>query len=165
MGLDYALVHLKYTIPPAIVLTLLYIPLATKLCLYKILFLIAIAVVSTIPWDSYLIRHRIWSYPPNAIIGPTLYSIPAEEVFFFCIQTYLTSLLYLLINKPIFHSVYICGHQKISRRKYIGQRRNSVSFAVTASLCVAIALIFRGGKGLYLGLIIAWAGPFILLLW
>lgn len=56
MGYDYALVyvsptsrkyaasnpdhrHLQYTIPPAVVLTLLYRPLCTSLDIYKILFL------------------------------------------------------------------------------------------------------------------------------
>ncbi|KAL8694254.1 MAG: hypothetical protein Q9218_001080 [Villophora microphyllina] len=46
-----------------------------------------IAVVSTTPWDSYLIRRRIWTYPAHVIVGPTLFQIPAEEVFFFVIQT------------------------------------------------------------------------------
>lgn len=31
------------------------------------------------------------AYPPEAIIGPTLFSIPAEELFFFVIQTYIVS--------------------------------------------------------------------------
>lgn len=54
--------------------------------------------------DSHLIRTGIWctsptfgsfiglpstAYPPDAIIGPTLFSIPAEELFFFVIQTYI----------------------------------------------------------------------------
>lgn len=63
MGYDYALVyegpvplmslmpwqgtnvlyrHVKYTIPPAIALTLLYRPLLTRLDVYKILFLVTV---------------------------------------------------------------------------------------------------------------------------
>lgn len=34
--------HVKYTIPPALVLTLLYRPLLTRLDVYKILFLITV---------------------------------------------------------------------------------------------------------------------------
>lgn len=78
MGFKYALVHVKYTIPPTIILSLIYRPLLTKLDIYKIAFLITIAVVSTTPWDSYLIRNRVWTYPPNVIIGPKLFDIPAE---------------------------------------------------------------------------------------
>ena len=29
------------------------------------------------------------AYPPDVVIGPTLLDIPAEEVFFFVIQTYI----------------------------------------------------------------------------
>ncbi|KAI7170290.1 hypothetical protein KC352_g25083, partial [Hortaea werneckii] len=67
MGYDYALVHLTYTLPPALLLTAIYFPLSTRLDLYKLSFLITVAVLSTIPWDSYLIRTNIWSYPPNAV--------------------------------------------------------------------------------------------------
>ena len=63
MGFDYALVsvvhsekyfrlgsnidlsHLKYNVPPAIALTWLYLPLFTKLNLYKILFLIIVGTL------------------------------------------------------------------------------------------------------------------------
>ncbi|KAK4696819.1 15-cis-phytoene synthase / lycopene beta-cyclase, partial [Lecanoromycetidae sp. Uapishka_2] len=70
MGYDYALVHLFYTIPPAVALTFLYHPLSTSLGIYKLLFLI-----------------------------------------------------------------------------------------------VGIGLVLKGGEGLYMGLILVWAGPFVLLLW
>jgi 15-cis-phytoene synthase/lycopene beta-cyclase len=128
--------------------------------LYKIGFFISIAVVSTIPWDSYLIQREIWTYPQSVIIGPTLFSIPAEEVFFFVIQTYNTSLLYLLLNKPIFHPSYLPS-----------QARKGSEFHVAGQAlfgaCVLIGggLAWRGSKGTYLGLIITWAGAFALLLW
>lgn len=58
--------------------------------------------------DSYLVRNRIWSksrtssspiflakqiiaYPPEAVLGPTLFSVPVEELFFFIVQTYIVS--------------------------------------------------------------------------
>ncbi|KAK1021913.1 hypothetical protein LTR33_018344, partial [Friedmanniomyces endolithicus] len=120
MRFDYALVHLTYTIPPAILLSILYVPLCTTRDLYKIAFLVTIAVVSTIPWDSYLIRTNIWSYPPHGVIGLKIVDIPVEEVFFFVIQTYNTSLLYLLLSKPVLHSVYLVKEEKGRRRwKYI----------------------------------------------
>jgi hypothetical protein len=42
MGFDYALVHLKYTIPPAVGLTWLYRPFFTKLDVYKVVYLILV---------------------------------------------------------------------------------------------------------------------------
>lgn len=53
--------HVVYTIPVAIILTGILWPLWTRLDLYKICFLVTVAVTYTIPWDSYLIRNGIWS--------------------------------------------------------------------------------------------------------
>lgn len=124
-----------------------------------------IAVISTTPWDSYLIRTGIWTYPSNAIIGPTLFSIPAEEVFFFFIQTYNTSLLYLLLSKPTFHPVYLRGREALRHSLPLRTWRWIGTGVIILSIIAGISAILQGGKGLYMGLIITWAGPFILLLW
>ena len=123
-----------------------------------------IAVLSTIPWDSYLIRNRIWTYPSDVIIGPTLLKIPAEEVFFFVIQTYNTSLLYLLLSKPTLHPVYLRGKQAqakstLSRWRLLGQT------ALLAGIIGGSSLVYHRGEGLYMGLILIWALPFLLFLW
>ncbi|KAL9639542.1 MAG: hypothetical protein Q9164_000859 [Protoblastenia rupestris] len=165
MGYDYALVHLKYTVPPAAALTLCYHPLSTKLGLYKILFLVTIAVVSTTPWDSYLIKTRIWTYPPNAIAGPTLFGIPAEEVFFFVVQTYNTSLLYLLLSKPTFHPIYLRGQRLLHDSRRLRQWRWIGIIVIVSVTLVGASMIGKGGEGLYMGLILVWASPFVLLLW
>ncbi|KAL8825422.1 MAG: hypothetical protein Q9191_004427 [Dirinaria sp. TL-2023a] len=161
MGYD----HLVYTIPPAILLTLLYYPLGTGIDIYKTLFLVTIAVVSTIPWDSYLIRNRVWTYPSHVIIGPTLFQIPAEEVFFFVIQTYNTSLLYLFVSKPTFHPVYLRGEQLLRHGRHLLVSRWLGTLAVAAGIAFGIWLVTKSGEGLYMGLILIWSGPFILLLW
>lgn len=158
----------------------------TYLDVYKIIFLITvrdfpqcapnyanfkkIAVVSTIPWDSYLIRTRIWTYPPNAILGPTLFDIPAEEVFFFVIQTYTTSLLYLIFNKATFHPIYLSSERQTDNppdsdtrpwrlQKHAGQA------VLVLGLSAAWVMFDAGGTGTYMGLIVGWAFPFLLLLW
>lgn len=154
--------HLKYTIPPAIFLAVIYGPLCTRLDLYRIAFLITIAVLATIPWDSYLIRTGVWSYPSNVVLGPTLLDIPIEEVFFFVIQTFNTTLLYLIVNKPLLHPIYLVKEEagdKWKAFKTVGQ--------------LALALVFKrgfdyvrdGGRFMYLGLILVWAVPFLFLLW
>ncbi|KAG9576841.1 Lycopene beta-cyclase, partial [Aureobasidium melanogenum] len=162
MGFDYALVHVKYTVPPAIALTLLYRPLLTRLDVYKILFLVTIALVSTTPWDSYLIRTRIWSYPEDAVIGPKLFDIPLEEIFFFIIQTYNTSLLYLLFSKPTFHPIYLRRQEKNDRWKYF---KLAGQLVLGLLLKKAVNLVKDEGAGTYMGLILVWAVPFLLLLW
>lgn len=122
---------------------------------------VQIAVISTTPWDSYLIRTRIWSYPTNAIVGPTLFKIPAEELFFFVIQTYITSLLYLFLSKPIFHPIYLRGAngKRLQLWRWFGT-------IVGLVLIMSGALMVKDrGKGLYMGLILIWAIPFVLVLW
>jgi 15-cis-phytoene synthase/lycopene beta-cyclase len=156
---------LKYTIPPAIALTFIYRPVLTRIDLYKIFFLITIAVVATIPWDSYLIRRKIWTYPPSVIVGPTLFSIPAEEVFFFVIQTYNTSILHLLFSKPTFYSTYLESRKDRNSPVPYEFPRTLGQIILTATIAYGAAFVWRGGEGTYLGLIIVWAGPFALLLW
>ncbi|KAK0306248.1 hypothetical protein LTR82_016463 [Friedmanniomyces endolithicus] len=163
MRFDYALVHLTYTIPPAILLSVLYAPLCTRRDLYKIVFLVSIAVLSTIPWDSYLIRTNIWSYPPDGVIGLKILDIPIEEVFFFVIQTYNTSLLYLLLSKPVLHSVYLVKEEKgRSRWKYI-KLLGQLGLALVIKK--GIEYVRAGGRHTYLGLILVWAVPFLWMLW
>jgi 15-cis-phytoene synthase/lycopene beta-cyclase len=157
--------HLKYTIPPAIALTILYRPFLNRIDLYRIFFLISVAVISTIPWDSYLIRRRIWTYPPSVIVGPTFFSIPAEEVFFFVIQTYNTSLVYLLLNKAVFYSTYLVPRKTRYSPVPFEVQRNAGVIALSTTILYGAALICNGGEGTYLGLILAWAGPFAILLW
>jgi 15-cis-phytoene synthase/lycopene beta-cyclase len=156
---------LKYTIPPAIALTFVYRPFLNRIDLYKTLFLISIAVISTIPWDSYLIRRKIWTYPPSVIVGPTLFSIPVEEVFFFVIQTYNTTFLYLLLSKPVFYSSYLLPRKYHNSPVAFEVQRNVGAILLSSTIIYGGVLIWNGGEGTYLGLILAWAGPFALLLW
>ena len=167
--------HLYYTIPPGIALTLLYRPLFTALDAYRILCLITastrtrnsgaaanktqIAVVATIPWDSYLIRNNVWSYPRDAVLGPAWFSIPAEELFFFGIQTYNTSLLYLMVTKPVFHPILLKREGAGLAVKRIG------GGTILAAIAVGWSFVVERGTGFYMGLILVWAGPFVLLLW
>jgi 15-cis-phytoene synthase/lycopene beta-cyclase len=134
------------------------------------LFLIVIAVIATTPWDSYLIRRRIWTYPPSVIIGPALFSIPAEEVFFFVIQTYNTSLIYLLLSKLTFKPVYLVGGRGggpdgKSLLTRLRKLRNGGQILIVSCILCGVNLLWKGGRGTYMGLILVWVGPFALLLW
>nr|AKR17054.1 lycopene cyclase/phytoene synthase [Sporobolomyces pararoseus]UGY86997.1 bifunctional lycopene cyclase-phytoene synthase [Sporobolomyces pararoseus]UGY87003.1 bifunctional lycopene cyclase-phytoene synthase [synthetic construct] len=160
MGFDYWLVHAKWTIPPALVLWLFFRRLRTARDVYKTWFLITIAVLATIPWDSYLIRNRIWSYPQSSVVGPTLFAIPYEEVFFFFIQTYITSAVYALFTRPVVHAVLLPTKPEQGRTKrYFG---TAIFLLVTA---LSITKIKEGGEGTYLALIVGWVAPFLALLW
>ncbi|CRK30795.1 Bifunctional lycopene cyclase/phytoene synthase like protein [Verticillium longisporum] len=163
MGYDYALVHLFWTVPPATILTILVYPFLTRVDAAKLCFIITVAVVATIPWDSYLIRTNIWNYPPDAVLGYSLFDIPAEELFFFVIQTYFTAQLYVLFNKPVLHAQYLNAPWAVPA----GIRRAKVAGQVflAAAIVYGCYLISGSAEGTYLGLILTWAAPFALLTW
>ncbi|KAI0838227.1 Squalene/phytoene synthase-domain-containing protein [Hypoxylon sp. FL0890] len=163
MAYDYALVHLKYTLPPAGLLTFILGPLLTRLDLYKTLTLILVAFFATLPWDSYLIRHAIWTYPPDAIAGPRLFGVPAEELFFFVIQTYITSTIYILLNKPVLHAQFLTNKKDTSPKSH--RTRTLGQILLIGGIVVGAHLVRKGGEGTYLGLILIWACPFALLTW
>ncbi|GAA5888543.1 hypothetical protein JCM6882_008991 [Rhodosporidiobolus microsporus] len=159
-GLDYWLVHARWTIPPSLLLWLTFRKLRTRRDVYKTCFLITIAVAATIPWDSYLIRHRIWSYPESSVVGPTLFAIPYEEIFFFFVQTYLTSTVYALFSRPIVHATLLPRSSSEGRTA----RWTGTAFFL-GILALAVAKLEEGGEGTYLALIVGWVAPFLALLW
>ena len=129
-----------------------------------------VAVTYTIPWDSFLIRNQIWSYPSHVIIGPKLFDIPLEEVFFFVVQTYNTSLLYLILSKPTFQPVYLRaerGWNSTLEKSPSGWRQVKILGHVLLAAITACGWHFvrRGGLATYTGLILVWATPVLWLLW
>lgn len=147
----------------ALILSVTTHPLLTRLDVTRILFLITIAVTATIPWDSYLIRTGVWTYPENAVLGTTVWSIPVEELFFFVIQTYITSLIYVLCNKPVLHAQYLNSYA--TRPAWIQQGKVLGQIVLGGSSVFGGYLIYLQGDGTYLGLILAWACPFALFTW
>jgi 15-cis-phytoene synthase/lycopene beta-cyclase len=109
----------------------------------------------------------VWTYPADAVIGPTLFRIPAEELFFFFIQTYTTTLIYLLVNKSTVHVAYLTEINDSVRAKIKKLRLAGAAGAVVMAWGIhkAAELVRTGGKGTYMGLLGVWAGPFLLGLW
>jgi 15-cis-phytoene synthase / lycopene beta-cyclase len=163
--------HVKFTILPAVVLTVLIFPFLTRFDTVKIAFITAIAFVSTLPWDAYLIRRGIWTYPDDAVFGATLLGIPLEECFFFIIQTYLTSLIYILFNKPILHAQYVQPLNPSIKgfKAWLWIAKNVVTIALLTMTArgwnAAVNQKFELGKETYLTLILVWAGPFVCITW
>jgi 15-cis-phytoene synthase / lycopene beta-cyclase len=150
---------LYWTIPPAIFLTVLSYPFLTRVNVWQITVMVLVAFFATVPWDSYLIKIGVWTYPPEAVIGPTWQLIPIEELFFFIIQTYITSVFAVLMNKPLLHAQYLI-QTKLTK---------TVSHAILALFAGAwllgCAMFVRGGNSTYMGILLAWALPFATIAW
>ncbi|KAF7715187.1 terpene cyclase [Penicillium ucsense] len=158
MGYDYWLVHLTWTIPPAALFTVGYWPFFTRLEIWKIVILINVAVYATIPWDSFLIRNRIWTYPADAVVGWTLFEIPIEELFFFVIQTYCTSLLYTILTKHLVLPSFLLDRSKPGAK-------NVGAAVIIAGIGFGAVCIMMQSNLTYMGLILTWALSVILFQW
>lgn len=148
----------------AVFLTLILYPILNRSHVLQISTTVIIAFFATLPWDAYLINQNIWSYPADAIIGPRLFAIPIEELFFFVIQTYITAQIYILFNKPLLHALYLSNQTKPPT----WAKRASIAgklLLATLALLGLYLVCSRGGEGTYLGLILAWACPFALITW
>ncbi len=114
-----------------------------------------IAFIYTTPWDNYLVFKGVWSYGADRVLGVIGY-VPYEEYAFFIAQPILTGLfLYLLLSKA-----------KSPQPRDGKQAHRWGSLIYLVSTLVGVGLLLSGWEqGLYLGLILAWASPVLLLLW
>ncbi|SCV70134.1 BQ2448_1528 [Microbotryum intermedium] len=182
MGADYARVHLSWTIPPALLLWKGLRRLRTRREVYKTTALILVGgtvcdirVCVSGEADSRVTRpdrnnhgfdpqpSQIWSYPPSSCLGPTLASIPIEEVFFFFIQTYITSCIYAICSRPVLHVLLLPRSKKAADRATRIATVGTMAFlGLTA---IAVDQLRRGGEWTYMALIVGWVCPFLALLW
>ncbi|MEM6289601.1 MAG: lycopene cyclase domain-containing protein [Bacteroidota bacterium] len=112
------------------------------------------AFVWTTPWDNYLVANEIWTYPPGRVLA-TIGYVPVEEYAFFLLQPILTGLWYRIVRAR-----RALGPGTPSRTPHV------VGAAVFGALTLLGAVLWaRGGHGLYLGLIVAWACPILAGMW
>ena len=105
-------------------------------------------------------HYQIWSYPASSVVGPTLFAIPYEEVFFFFVQTYITATLYAVLSRPVVHAVLL------PTRASEGRLARLAGTALFLGIfAVSWAKLEEGGEGTYLALIVGWVAPFLALLW
>ena len=130
---------------------------------YKTALLVFISFFAILPLACFFIESGIWSYPSEAILGWKYLGVPVEELFFILIQTYITSLTYILCNAPILHAGYLEAQCKPTPWiTWAGHAGQTVLFNLTV---LGIFLVQYGKECTYLGLVFAWAGPFALLNW
>ncbi|MFZ6027997.1 MAG: lycopene cyclase domain-containing protein [Chloroflexota bacterium] len=116
---------------------------------------VAVAVLYTTPWDNYLVATGVWWYPPERVIGLRLGWVPIEEYTFFVLQSLLAGLwlLWLVRRLPV----------DTRPNPFAGRARWGVSAILAGVWVVVLVLFLRGPQFTYLGLILLWAIPPILL--
>lgn len=116
--------------------------------------IVTIAFVYTTPWDNWLVANEVWTYPPGAVLF-TIGYVPVEEYAFFVLQTVMTGLWLRILQSKMEPT----GELGSSRTRTIGL---AVFGAITAA---GVACLVVGGHWLYMGLIVAWAGPILAMMW
>jgi len=115
-----------------------------------ILINIALALIYTTPWDNYLVATGVWWYEPRLVTGLTIGWVPIEEYTFFILQTAVTGLWALAVQRTIIH-------EKPMEKPRPGVRLWS-SILVAITWLASTILLFSGWQaGTYLTLILSWA--------
>jgi lycopene beta-cyclase len=117
---------------------------------------VAVALLYTTPWDNYLVATGVWTYDPARVTGFTLGYVPIEEYTFFIVQTLVTCLWlhFLAVRLPP------------PERPFSPERRSRIlPIVVLAGLwALSVSWLSMGwAPGAYMGLILGWAIPPILL--
>ncbi len=122
--------------------------------------MVAIALVYTTPWDNFLVARGVWSYPPGRVWLALGY-VPIEEYLFFVLQTLLTGLWLAALWPPARPPARPPLAARTSRAGAV-RTAGAVAFGAVG---VAGALLLAFPHGLYLGLVLVWAGPVLALQW
>ncbi len=149
--MTYLAFHLVFILPPIAALALLQPKpmggIGAKRAWGWIMLLALIAFVYTTAWDNYLVYRGVWYYGEDRVLA-TIGYVPIEEYLFFLLQPILTGLWLMNIKSRI------KDHEPIQPSNL---RVVMVAFWIAVSL-VGVYLLF-GTRTLYMGLILAWAGP------
>lgn len=117
---------------------------------------ILVALLYTTPWDNYLVATGVWWYDPALVTGIVIGWVPIEEYTFFIVQPIMAGLLLLWLARRL-----PLPHTPPANRP--GLRR--VALAAGGLLWLGSAGLLASGwpPGTYLGLILIWALPPIML--
>jgi len=153
---SYLQFHLVLTIPPLLLLACLVWPeKKSRMALSALLFICVAAFVWTAPWDNLLIMMGIWSYPENTVLGRIGY-VPIEEYLFFIIQSCFTGLIYFAAR----------GRMSFSQPAEHPQPKTPLAAALPSiwlAVLIGSVACLAFTQTLYLGLILVWAAPILLL--
>jgi lycopene beta-cyclase len=121
---------------------------------------VLVAVIYTTPWDNYLVATRVWWYDPELVTGIVLGWVPLEEYIFFIVQTILVSFWIWFMARLL----YATDTTHLPDSNF-GRRLRWGSVLICGLVWLASVTILAAGwqPGTYLGLILVWALPPIML--
>jgi lycopene beta-cyclase len=122
-----------------------------------------LAVAYTTPWDNYLVATGVWYYDPALVWGVTIGWVPLEEYTFFVVQTLAAGLWLLFLARRLPQPAPFRAAESDPLLSNWSLRRG-VTLGLGFLWMASIAILFSGWvDGTYLGLILVWALPPIML--
>jgi lycopene beta-cyclase len=126
----------------------------TRAALLSIVIHIFLAVAYTTPWDNYLVYRKVWGYPEGNVLF-TIGYVPFEEYLFFVFQTVIAALTLFTVAR------YYDPPDAVLKGDGSKVRWTGVMIALAIMIFGAVCLLFP--KGTYVGLILVWAMPVLML--
>ncbi|MCY7365943.1 MAG: lycopene cyclase domain-containing protein [Frankiaceae bacterium] len=120
--------------------------------------LAVVALVWTAPWDEHLVRSGVWSYGGDRVLA-RLGSVPAEEYLFVVLEVLLIASWGHLLHR--LHPRTTPSSPTVLLAASATRRRGAA--ALIAVLALGAALLVAGGPYRYLGLLLVWVAPPMLL--
>jgi lycopene beta-cyclase len=180
--MSYLAFHLVFILPP-LVLLLTRLPHAVERfggrAAWALPAVAAIALLYTTPWDNYLVYRGVWGYGPDRVLA-TIGYVPVEEYLFFLFQPLLTgawTYVLLLRHPDPRHSATMPGGRVsagdpasdapagIQDLLMPPAGPRALGIAVYALVAVIGLFALTWAAGLYLGLILVWAAPVLMVQW
>ncbi len=153
--MDYLSFHLLFTVPVFAALAAVY--LRKRLYVddpspWGVVIVAFIAFTYTTPWDSYMIGQEVWWYGDGVLLA-RFWRVPLGEYFFFVIQPLITGFwLYIVLTRLDIRSA--------------GSWTPRWLLAAGAVVVTALGWWWaQGTPTFYLGMILVWAGPVLVLQW
>lgn len=170
--MTYLQFHLVFIVPPLVALLLAVRNARTVLgprAPWVLPVMATVALLYTTPWDNYLVYRGVWWYGADRVLG-TIGWVPVEEYLFFLLQPLLTGAwtYFVLMRHPPADAWFARAWDYSARGPDLLTQIGSVRML---GACIYLLLAGIGffaltvERGLYLGLILAWAAPVLAAQW
>ncbi len=140
-----------------------------------ILVLCGLAFFYTTPWDNYILAQKVWWYGPDRVIGVIGY-VPIEEYTFFLVQTVFSGLWTLFVLKLNLKNKGALPNEKYKQLNSFSIQKSNpnnldskilrqkkvILFMLTALFGYGVYALTED-RSFYMGLILAWALPVVIL--
>lgn len=107
-----------------------------------------IALVYTTAWDNYLVYRGVWGYGADRVMG-TIGYVPIEEYLFFILQPLLSGLWFY----------FLLAFEKGEPASKPSTLARWIGVGIYLLIALTGIIMLQYERGLYMGLILVWAGP------